>query len=127
MAFDFNKFLDTGKNRTILKIIDAVIIGALSIATLYFAVIMIGTPTNTEYFNKLSSNLVMFLIFVIVDVLVIAFTKPLFGFTSVIDNFKARAVVRKREKEKNKAIEAEAKATLAAARAARKAKKAEGK
>ena len=127
MAFDFNKFLDTGKNKLILKIIDAVVIGALSIITLYFAVLLIGTPTNTDYFNKLSSNLVLFFIFLVVDLLIIALTKPLFGFTSVIDNFKARAIIRKKEREKNRAIEAEAKATLQAARAARKAKKAENK
>ena len=127
MAFDFNKFLDTGKNRLILKIVDAVVIAALSIATLYFAVLMIGTPTTVKYFDSLVSKLLLFIIFAVADLLVIAFTKPLFGFTSVIDNFKARAVVRKREKEKSKAIEAEAKATLAAARAARKAKKAESK
>ena len=61
MAFDFNKFLDTGKNKLILKIIDAVVIGALSIITLYFAVLLIGTPTNTDYFNKLSSLLSLLL------------------------------------------------------------------
>lgn len=127
MSFNFNKFLESGKNKLILKIIDAVVIAALSIIALYFAVLMLSTQTNDKYFENLSDNLVMFLIFAAIDFLVISFTKPLFGFTSVIDNFKARAVVRKREHEKKVMLEKEAKATLEAARAARKAKKAANK
>ena len=111
----------------ILQIIDAVIIAALSVVALYYGVLMLGTTTNSDYFNNLSGNLVKFVIFAFIDFVIITFTKPLFGFTSVIDNFKARAVVRKRENEKRKAIEAEAKATLEAARAARRAKKAQSK
>ena len=127
MSFNFYKFLESGKNKLILKIVDAVVIAVLSIIALYYAILMLSTQTTNQYFSKLSSNLVMFLIFATIDFLIISFTKPLFGFTSVIDNFKARAVVRKREREKKKQLEEEAKATLAAARAARKAKKAESK
>ena len=118
---DFNKFINQGNNRTILQVIDGVVIGALSIASLYYAVIMIGTQTDANYFSNLSSNLIMFAIFTVLDCIIIAFTKPLFGFTSVIDNFKARAVVRKREADKKRQQEETAKATLAAAKAARKA------
>ena len=127
MKFDINKFLETGKNKTIARIIDIVLIAVLSVFALYFVVNVLSTPTNEDYFSAVSKNFICFFVFAVADFLLISFTKPLFGSTSVVENFKARRTLKAREKATKKAIEETAKATLAAAKAARKAEAARNK
>lgn len=113
--------------RTVIKIADIIAIAALSIVSLYFIINILGTPTNEGYMKSISSSLLYLAIFAVADFLLITFTKPLFGFTSVIENIKARRTLKAREKATKKAIEENAKATLAAAKAARKAEAARNK
>ena len=127
MKFDINKFLEKGNNKTIVKIIDAVAIAALAILGLYYLVLVLSTPTNGEYLASVGSNIVKFAIFAAVDAVLIMFTKPLFGFTSIFDSIAAYRTLKAREKANKKEIEETAKATLAAARAARKAEESRNK
>ncbi len=127
MKFDINKFLETGNNKLIVRIIDIIAIAILSVITLYYVILVLGTQTTLEYFSMVSKNLIYLFIFALADFLLIIFTKPLFGFTSVIDNAKARKALKAKEKATKKAIEENAKATLAAAKAARKAEQARNK
>ncbi len=127
MKFNINKFLEKGHTRTIVKIIDAVLILALSAVAFYYLFLIISTPTNAEYLASVGSDIVFFAIFALVDFILIILTKPLFGFTSVFDNISARRTLKAREKATKKQIEETAKATLAAAKAARKAEEARKK
>ena len=68
-------------------------------------------------------NFLFLFIFGGIDFLLILFTKPLFGFTSVIENFKARKVIKEREKAIKKEIEEKANETLKLAKEARRAEK----
>ena len=121
MKFDINKFLEKGNNKTIAKIVDAVVIGAVSILTLYYLALMLSVPTNEDYLSLVGAHIVKFVIFALIDVVLIVFTKPLFGFTSIFDSITAYRTLKAREKANKKEIEETAKATLAAAKAARKA------
>ena len=127
MKFDINKFLETGNNKKIVKIVDIVLIAALSIVTLYYLFQVLSAPTTSEYLASVGSNIVMFAIFAAIDAILILFTKPLFGFTSIFDSIAAYRTLKAREKANKKEIEETAKATLAAARAARKAEEARKK
>ncbi len=127
MKFDINNFLEKGNNKTIARIVDAVVIAALSLVAIYFLFKILSTPTNEDYLTLVSKNLLYFAILAVIDFLLIIFTKPLFGFTSVVENIKARRTLKAREKATKKAIEETAKATLAAAKAARKAEAARNK
>lgn len=127
MKFDINKFLEKGNNKLIAKIIDAVVIAAISIFSLYYLALILSTPTNSEYLTTVGALIVKFLIFALIDVILILFTKPLFGFTSIFDSIAAYRTLKAREKANKKEIEETAKATLAAARAARKAEEARKK
>ena len=127
MKFDINKFLEKGNNKLIAKIIDAVVIAAVSIFGLYYLALILSTPTNSEYLTTVGALIVKFVIFALIDVILILFTKPLFGFTSIFDSISAYRTLKAREKANKKEIEETAKATLAAARAARKAEEARKK
>ena len=127
MKLDINKFLEKGHTRTIVKIIDAILILALSAVAFYYLFLIISTPTNAEYLASVGSDIVLFAIFALVDFILIILTKPLFGFTSVFDNISARRTLKAREKATKKQIEETAKATLAAAKAARNAEEARKK
>lgn len=127
MKFNINKFLEKDNNKKIAKIIDAVVIAVLSIFGLYYLVLVLSTPTNADYLASVGSNIVKFAIIAAVDAILILFTKPLFGFTSIFDSIAAYRTLKAREKANKKEIEETAKATLAAARAARKAEEARNK
>lgn len=122
-----NTFLEKGNNKRIVKIIDAVLIAALSIATLYFVVMILNIKTEDGYATKVLSNLLFVVIFGIIDVALILFTKPLFGFTSVFENYRANKIIKTAEKQAKKAAEADAKERIKKACLEAKAKKAEGK
>lgn len=122
-----NTFLEKGNNKLIVKIIDAVLIAALSIVTLYFVVVMLNIKTDDGYATKVLSNLLFVAIFAVVDVALILFTKPLFGFTSIVEGYKAKKVIKTAEKQAKKAAEADAKERIQKARLEAKARKAERK
>ena len=117
------KFLETGNNKKIVQIVDAVVIGILSIISLVFCVKLIGADTADKYLQTALKNFLFLFIFGGIDFLLILFTKPLFGFTSVIENFKARKVIKEREKAIKKEIEEKANETLKLAKEARRAEK----
>ena len=117
------KFLETGNNKKIVQIVDAVVIGILSIISLVFCVKLIGADTADKYLETALKNFLFLFIFGGIDFLLILFTKPLFGFTSVIENIKARKVIKEREKAIKKEIEEKANETLKLAKEARKAEK----
>lgn len=121
MLDKINAFLSKGNNRKIVKIVDAVIIGILSVISLYFVVNILGADTKIDYIKTVLDNLLWLVIFGGVDFLLIMFTKPLFGFTSVFENHAARKTLKEREKAIRMEIERTAQETLKAARAARKA------
>lgn len=114
-------FLAKGNNRRVVKIIDAAVIGVLSLITLYFVFRLLSTSTATEYAKTVLHYGLFMLIFGLIDFLIILFTKPLFGFTSFFENRNARRTLKAREKAAADEIERQAQATLKAARMARKA------
>ena len=118
------KFLETGNNKLIIKIVDAVVICILSVVSLYFCAQLISADTAKNYLETVLKNFIYLAIFGGIDVLLILFTKPLFGFTSVIENHKARKTIKEKEKATKKAIEETAKETLRLAKEARRAEKA---
>lgn len=120
---NINKFLETGNNKTIVKIIDAVVIAILSVISLYFVVNMIGASTGKDYLNIVGKNILLLIIFGGVDFLIILFTKPLFGFTSVFENVAAAKKVRASEKAAKEQDKADEKAFREKLRAERKARK----
>ena len=124
---NINHFLERGKNKLICQIIDVVVIAILSVISLYFIVNLIGADTMDKYLKVVGKNGLGLLIFGGVDFLLIMFTKPLFGFTSVVENHRARKVLKQQEKESKRFIEETAKETLRKAREARKAEKARAK
>ena len=124
MSEKINAFLEKGNNRQIVKIVDAVVIAILSIVSLYFVVNILGADTKLEYVAIVLKNFTWLAIFGGIDFLLISFTKPLFGFTSVFENAAARKTLKAREKAVRDEIERTAKETLKAAREARKAEKA---
>ena len=124
MVEKINAFLAKGNNRKIVKIVDVVVIAILSVISIYFVVNMLGADTKVDYVKTVSKNFIGLVIFGGIDFLLIIFTKPLFGFTSVFESYQARKTLKEREKANKAEIERTAKETLKAARAARKAEKA---
>ncbi len=123
MSQKINAFLDKGNNRKIIKIVDIVVIAILSVLSLYYVVNILGADTKVEYVSTVAKNFLWLAIFGGIDFILITFTKPLFGFTSVFENAAARKTLKAREKAIKEEIERTAKETLKAARAARKAEK----
>ena len=123
MSEKINAFLQKGNNRKIVTIVDAVIIGILSVLSLYFIVNILGADTKVDYVKTVLNNFLWLAIFGGLDFIIITFTKPLFGFTSVFENIEARRTLKAREKATREEIERAAKETLKAVRAARKAEK----
>lgn len=123
MSEKINAFLEKGNNRKIVKIVDAVVIGVLSVLSLYYVVNILGADTKVDYIKTVLDNFLWLAIFGGLDFIIITFTKPLFGFTSVFENAAARKTLKAREKAIRDEIERTAKETLKAARAARKAEK----
>lgn len=123
MEKKINAFLEKGNNRKIVVIVDAVIIGILSVLSLYFIVNILGADTKVDYIKTVLNNFLWLAIFGGLDFIIITLTKPLFGFTSVFENAEARRTLKAREKAIRDEIERTAKETLKAARAARKAEK----
>ena len=121
MLEKINAFLAKGNNRKIVRIVDIVVIAILSVVSIYFIVNMLGADTKQHYIQTVGKNLLGLIIFGGIDFLLIMFTKPLFGFTSVIESYQARKTLKAREKANRDEIERTAKETLKAARAARKA------
>ncbi len=125
-----NRFLEKGHNKLIFKIIFAVIIAVLSVFALYYAILLIGAKTNEilegeivieSYNDRMFPNLIRFLIFAVIDFVLLILVKPLYGFTSFFENQAARSKIRKAEKLKEKTEKAEAKARMDAVKAERKA------
>ena len=121
------KFLEKGNNKSIVKIVDVVVIAILSIITLYFSFNLLSADTSKNYLETTLNCFLYIAIFGGVDALLIIFTKPLFGFTSVIENHKARKAVKEKEKAIKKEIEETAKETLKLAKEARKAEQTRSK
>ena len=124
MSEKINAFLEKGNNRKIVVIVDAVLIAILSVLSLVFVVNILGADTKVDYIKTVLNNFLWLAIFGGLDFLLITFTKPLFGFTSVFENAQARKTLKAREKAIREEIERNAKETLKAAREARKAEKA---
>lgn len=122
-----NTFLEKGNNKLIAKIIDAVLIAVLSVFTLIFTVRIISTNTADTYALHVVKNLIWLIVFGGADLLLIIFTKPLFGFTSAIENHRARKANRIREKAQQKAAQQEAKERIKKAHLEAKAAKAAAK
>jgi len=123
-----NAFLEKGNNKKIAQIVVGVVIGILSLITLFFIIQIISADTNTivengviieEYTDRLLPNLGLCLIFAILDCILILFAKPLYGFASISESFSAWKNLRAREKAQQKAAEAEMKAKMDAVRAER--------
>lgn len=123
MSEKINAFLNKGNNRKIVKIVDAVVIVILSIISLVFVVNILGADTKVEYISTVLKNFLWLAVFGGIDFLLIMFTKPLFGFTSVFESYQAKKTLKEREKANKAEIERVAQETLKAARAARKAEK----
>lgn len=123
MTDKINAFLEKGNNRKIVKIVDIVLIGILSVLTLIFVVQILGADTLENYAINVLKKLLWVVVFGGLDFLLIIFTKPLFGFTSVFENYAANKKLKEREKAIKEEIERTAKETLKAAREARKAEK----
>lgn len=123
MTDKINAFLEKGNNRKIVKIVDIVLIGILSVLTLIFVVQILGADTLENYAINVLKKLLWVVVFGGLDFLLIMFTKPLFGFTSVFENYAANKKLKEREKAIKEEIERTAKETLKAAREARKAEK----
>lgn len=121
------KFLEKGNNKRIVKIVDVVVIAILSVISLYFCIQLLGADTAKNYLKTVGTNFLYLFIFGGIDALLIIFTKPLFGFTSVIENHKARKAVKEKEKAIKKEIEETAKETLKLAKEARKAEQSRAK
>ena len=119
-----NAFLEKGKNKTLIKIIDGVVIGLLSVATIYIIARILSASTAADYLKTVGRYFLILIVVGGVDFLLILFTKPLFGFTSFVENHKARKTLKAREKASKLEIERQAQETLKAARAARKAEQA---
>lgn len=118
---NINAFLEKGKNKTIVRIIDGIVIGLLSVITIYVVARILSASTAADYLKTVGRYFLLLIIFGGLDFLIILFTKPLFGFTSFVENHRARKTLKAREKASRLEIERQAKETLKAARAARKA------
>jgi len=112
---------------TVMKINLLVVMAILTLCAFYYIFNVISAPTGAEYLATIGKNLLFFIIFGLPDIVIILLAKPLYGFTSVFDNIAARKTLKAREKAAKKEIEETAKATLAAAKAARKAEAARNK
>ncbi len=123
MSEKINAFLSKGNNRKIVKIVDVVVIAILSVLALYFVVNILGADTKVEYVSTVLKNFLWVVIFGGIDFILIMFTKPLFGFTSVFESYQAKKTLKEREKATKAENERNAKETIKAARAARKAEK----
>ena len=102
------KFLEKDNNKRIVKIIDAVIIGILSLLSLYFVFNILSANTRDNYWQHVLKQLLFLLIFGGADFLLILFTKPLFGFTSFFENREAKKKIKAYEK----AVKADEKSAL---------------
>ena len=109
------KFLEKGNNKRIFKIVDAVIIGILSVLSLYFVFNILSADTMDKYWQHVLKQFLFLLIVGGADFLLIIFTKPLFGFTSFFENREAK----KRIKAREKAVKADEKAAQKTAKASK--------